>query len=453
MVKKYISLEHTIRNVVTRKPMGEAAGSTLGTDEFQGPQSSAFFKSVHIAPRKGEEQIPTTTRTTAQRNVGKIESSETMKEDQQLDEFVGNSLEYDPAFQELLKKLGIDPNAVPKTGTDLLNKTLKPPVAEPAPAPTTLKPPVTPIEPTPVPTAAAAAGAETAAAADTSLSTLMGTSLAPAALLAAPIWALTTTAAGGKGDETVSPRDVEATKKLLQNKSFSKQTPGEIIEIPKPADKPPAAETPLRLPTTRPVETFPRVPGDAEQPDFTVVTSPQGAPSLKPNVTTLGATVPALAPAPKPGTKPGPAGEPTPGPKPPNPQPSRDREDNKKRRFNLGGMSTPSAYDWADPRPVNLGGRASRASARIAYGESVEEKVERNSGLERTKIVNVSRPTGPNKLGKQGEIEKKIIDENNQQLARKIKEIIANSKQQKQSMANPLVDTKPDLKHQKPEEY
>jgi hypothetical protein len=83
-MKKYTSLEHTIKKVVaeqnyTNKPVDEAISPVDYDKPKEVPQ--AFFKPVHIQPRKGEAQIPAGGSTRSRRNVEKEKSSETMHPD------------------------------------------------------------------------------------------------------------------------------------------------------------------------------------------------------------------------------------------------------------------------------------------------------------------------------------------------------------------------------------
>jgi hypothetical protein len=94
-MKKYISLEHTIKQVVAeqnyKKPVAEAISPVDYDKPKEVPQ--AFFKPVHIQPRKGEAQIPAGGPVRSRRNVEKEKSSETMhpdiKEEEQIDEYAG----------------------------------------------------------------------------------------------------------------------------------------------------------------------------------------------------------------------------------------------------------------------------------------------------------------------------------------------------------------------------
>jgi hypothetical protein len=79
MSDKKISLEHAIRKVVT-----EAIGVS-GSDEFKGTPKSFLKPSPRIAPKKGDTH-PDGSAVLAQRGAAKIQSSETMKEEEELEE-------------------------------------------------------------------------------------------------------------------------------------------------------------------------------------------------------------------------------------------------------------------------------------------------------------------------------------------------------------------------------
>lgn len=78
-----IGLEHTIRNVIS-----ESLGGGITTDKPQ-KVGKAFFKSVHIEPKKGEEHVNGSSSVRAAINAQVQSSSSNVKEDAQLDEFVG----------------------------------------------------------------------------------------------------------------------------------------------------------------------------------------------------------------------------------------------------------------------------------------------------------------------------------------------------------------------------
>lgn len=77
--KKYTSLEHSIRNVV-RESIGVS-----GTDKFKGAPKPFLKPAPHIEPPKGDEH-PDASNVTAQRGAAKFKTSETMKEEEQIDE-------------------------------------------------------------------------------------------------------------------------------------------------------------------------------------------------------------------------------------------------------------------------------------------------------------------------------------------------------------------------------
>ena len=82
MDKKYTSLEHSIRNIMT-----ESIGA-IGTDKFT-KTGNSFFRSFHAEPKKGDTH-PNGNAIRAARNVSKEGGSQTMNsvtEEEQLDEF------------------------------------------------------------------------------------------------------------------------------------------------------------------------------------------------------------------------------------------------------------------------------------------------------------------------------------------------------------------------------
>lgn len=79
---KKINLEHTIRVVVN-----ESLGMGITTDKYVRTGNS-FFKSVHIEPKKGDSHVPINGSVRSSRNVQKERSSETMKEEENIDENV-----------------------------------------------------------------------------------------------------------------------------------------------------------------------------------------------------------------------------------------------------------------------------------------------------------------------------------------------------------------------------
>lgn len=78
---KKLGLEHTIRLL-----MSESIGA-IGTDKFK-PVANSFFRPVHIAPSKGGGHSNGSSAVRAARNVQKQKTSETMQEEEQLDEFL-----------------------------------------------------------------------------------------------------------------------------------------------------------------------------------------------------------------------------------------------------------------------------------------------------------------------------------------------------------------------------
>lgn len=81
MTKKYISLEHAIRQAVTEQNYkNKSIDESISPVDYDKPKEvpQAFFKQVHIEPRTGSEQIQTTGPVRSRRNVEKEKSSETM---------------------------------------------------------------------------------------------------------------------------------------------------------------------------------------------------------------------------------------------------------------------------------------------------------------------------------------------------------------------------------------
>lgn len=124
MDKKYTSLEHSIRNIMT-----ESIGA-IGTDKFTKTENS-FFRSFHVEPKKGDTH-PNGNAIRATRNAQNERGSSTMNsvtEEDQLDEFA-RTKELDPLLDFLFK---------PKKGTTDL--------APPTEAPTVPTPKIEPIKP------------------------------------------------------------------------------------------------------------------------------------------------------------------------------------------------------------------------------------------------------------------------------------------------------------------
>ena len=147
-MKKHTSLEHTIRKVVSEQnyrnqPIDEAVGA-IGTDKAH-DVPRAFFKSVHVQPRKGESQIPATGATRAGRNY-EMEKAGVHKEEA---ETVDESRALSSALKMVTPRGGA---AVPKPSTPPAPAP-KPPgevVPFPKQTPEPATPPVKPAEPTPV---------------------------------------------------------------------------------------------------------------------------------------------------------------------------------------------------------------------------------------------------------------------------------------------------------------
>jgi hypothetical protein len=80
-MKKYISLEHAIRKAVAEQNYKKKAlDESISPVDYDKPKEvpQAFFKPVHIQPRKGEDQIPAGGPVRSRRNYEKEKSSETM---------------------------------------------------------------------------------------------------------------------------------------------------------------------------------------------------------------------------------------------------------------------------------------------------------------------------------------------------------------------------------------
>jgi len=80
-MKKYISLEHAIRKAVAEQNYKKKAlDESISPVDYDKPKEvpQAFFKPVHIQPRKGEDQIPASGPVRSRRNYEKEKSSETM---------------------------------------------------------------------------------------------------------------------------------------------------------------------------------------------------------------------------------------------------------------------------------------------------------------------------------------------------------------------------------------
>lgn len=80
---KKINLEHTIRNVVS-----ESLGAGVTTDKFKGNQRAFLQPAPQIKPKVGDAH-PDGSAVTAKRGLAKINQSETMKEEEQIDEAGG----------------------------------------------------------------------------------------------------------------------------------------------------------------------------------------------------------------------------------------------------------------------------------------------------------------------------------------------------------------------------
>lgn len=77
---KKIGLEHTIRNIIN-----ESLGAGVTTDKFKGSQKAFLQPAPQIKPKVGDAH-PDGSAVTAKRGLAKINQSETMKEEEQIDE-------------------------------------------------------------------------------------------------------------------------------------------------------------------------------------------------------------------------------------------------------------------------------------------------------------------------------------------------------------------------------
>lgn len=100
MDKKYTSLEHSIRNIMT-----ESVGA-ISTDKFT-KTGNSFFRSFHAEPKKGDTH-PNGNAVRAARNVLKERTSNNMQEEEQLDEFKA------PPVAPTIPKPRIEPKIEPK---------------------------------------------------------------------------------------------------------------------------------------------------------------------------------------------------------------------------------------------------------------------------------------------------------------------------------------------------
>ena len=105
MDKKYTSLEHSIRNIMT-----ESIGA-IGTDKFT-KTGNSFFRAFHAEPKKGDTH-PNGNAVRAARNVSKERTSTTMSEEEQLVEFAPK---IDPEVKIKLKNF-VEPPIAPTEPT------------------------------------------------------------------------------------------------------------------------------------------------------------------------------------------------------------------------------------------------------------------------------------------------------------------------------------------------
>lgn len=132
-MNKKLGLEHTIRNLLS-----ESLGGGITTDKFSKTPRS-FFKPVHIEPKKAGEHVNGTSTVRAARNAQLSKDSETVKEEEQLDEFLAPTIKLigraaAPYVDDLLK---IKPKAFepPLAPVKPAKPTVKPAPAVPKPAP------------------------------------------------------------------------------------------------------------------------------------------------------------------------------------------------------------------------------------------------------------------------------------------------------------------------------
>jgi hypothetical protein len=122
-MKKYISLEHTIKKVVAEQNYKKPVDEAISPVDYDKPKEipQAFFKPVHIQPRKGEAQIPVSGPVRSRRNVEKEKSSETMHPDIKEEE----NLSFNPNARTLtipLKDKDKDKDQSSGTSTDTNRK-------------------------------------------------------------------------------------------------------------------------------------------------------------------------------------------------------------------------------------------------------------------------------------------------------------------------------------------
>lgn len=139
-MKKHTSLEHTIKKVVAEQnyrnqPIDEAVGA-IGTDKPH-DVPRAFFKSVHVQPRKGEGQIPATGTTRAGRNY-EMEKAGVHKEEAEAIDEVAFTIAKEIGKRTIFKMPPAPTGNLPA----VVGKTPKPtPTPKPAPAPKPAEPP------------------------------------------------------------------------------------------------------------------------------------------------------------------------------------------------------------------------------------------------------------------------------------------------------------------------
>ena len=398
---------------ITPTPIGEEFQLTeaLGTGgneggEFKGTPP-AFFKSVHIEPKVGDAHPPAKGSVAASRDRAKISGSETMKKENYI---------ITPKGRVPLKEAPVPGGAALvepfvrgaiESGIGAIERVIGG-AAKPKPKPK----PVTPFEP-------------------------------------------------NKPFVPEKPAN-DPFPTFEPNKPFVPEKPANdpfpwLPDI-KPAPKPkPPAPKPVTPPFPEPVPEPKVLPEPKEKPLREPFSPPETFPKEEPKVS------PAQSPEPINQERLGvPKQETSIEPNPKNKPKEKSKgkvEEKGKLRFRLS---------LAAPGPVRLSGGESSgridlskhrhyAQARRVYGSEIHyneykpeldyigENSAEQADAERMSIQNVGRPNSKNKLAKQGEIQRKIIDENTRR-----KEVILRAKEENKNGkdgANVMVNTKPELKH------
>ena len=410
-MKKHTSLEHTIRKVVSEQnyrnqPIDEAVGA-IGTDKAH-DVPRAFFKSVHVQPRKGEGQIPATGTTRSGRNY-ELEKAGVHKEEA---EVVGESAAAAALLSPVISKTVniidrfVRSGAAPKRAP------------APAPAPPPARPPAPKPEKPPgevVPFKKPGEKPEQ-----------------PPATPPAP-------APGPKPGTTPKP---------TPDKKPPRELPKEPPAEPEKAPEPPPSEEPKKPePKTTPPAPAPATPPTPKPaappaPDQTPVPAQQ--PGQQP--------APAQAPAPaqqSPSGMPAPAVVPTPRKNQPSPSPNakpdpagKKPEDKPRRDYPLpaGGGTSISEPSAAAARVPILSRIAIPHKRKQAHFEETRYDIKNVARPDENRNDSiVGRPKdNKSKYTKQAEIIRKVVEE---------KRIILNKKKEENQGKNPLVDTEPTLKY------